>query len=98
MLGISKNFLLTFSFVVHCSLTSDLLMSNMRQILGCRNTSSLFRRDIQSSQLSHPHSNKLIGMARKMSYLLQFSMLASVYNLARDCIDTFPNAGHASIF
>ena len=89
-LGISNSFFLIVLFVMCWFFTSVILTRNMRCILRCKNTSILFSRDIQSVQLSHTHSNILIGMARKMCYLLRLSMLASVQNLARAPIDIFP--------
>ena len=95
MLGISKNFLLTVSFVMCWYLTSAILVPNMCRMLRCRNNLSFFRRDARSAHLSHPHSNILMEMSRKMRYLLQLSMLVSVHNLARDPIDAFYGARRA---
>ena len=97
MLGISKNFFLTLSFVMCWSFISAIMMHNMRQMLRCRNTSSFFGRDVRSAQLSHSHSNRLMGIARKIGYLLQFLTLASVQNLARAPIDEFSAARRASM-
>ena len=47
---------------------------------------------MKSSQLSHPHRSKLMGMARKISYLLQLPTLASLQILTKDPIDAFPAA------
>ena len=72
-------------------------MPSMRRMLQCRNMSIVFRRDVRSAQLSHTHSNRFMGMARNMRYLLQFLILASVQNLARAPIDTFTAARRASM-
>ena len=90
ILGISNNFFLAISFVMCWYFNSYILMPNMRQMLRLRYTSSFFRKDVRITQISHSHSKILIGMARKMRYLLQFSTLASVQNLARSPIDAFP--------
>ena len=45
-----------------------------------------------SAQISHPHSNRLLGMVINMRYLLQFLTLASVHNLLRAPFDAFPDA------
>ena len=87
MLVISKKSFLTVSFVICWYFTSSILMPNMRRILQFSNTSSFFRRDVWIAQISYPHSNILMGIARKIRYLLQLSALASVYNLAKDPID-----------
>ena len=97
MLGISKYFHLNVSFVMCWSFTSVILMPTMRRMLQCRNTSIFFRRDVRSAHISHTHSNRLIGMAIKISYLLRLSSLASVQNLARAPIDAFPAARRASM-
>ena len=89
MLILLNNFLLTISFVIRCSFNSAILMPSMRQMLQCRNTSSLFLRDVWSAYLSHPHGNELIGIVRKMRYSLQLLTLASVQKLARAPIDAF---------
>ena len=57
-----------------------------------------FSRDVRSAQISHPHSNRLIVMARKMRYLLLFLTLDFVQNLARSLIDAFPDAMCALMF
>ena len=95
MLGISTHFLLTVSFVMCLYFTSDMLMPDMCQMLLCRHTSIFFRRDVRSNQLSHPHSNRLAGMARKTRYLLRLSTLASAQNLERAPIDAFPDSRRA---
>ena len=87
MLGISKNLFLTVSFVINCNSTSSIFMPSMRQILRCRKTSILKRRDEQIDQLSHPHRSKFMGMASKMRYLLRLLTLASVHILVRAPID-----------
>ena len=97
MLVISKNLFLTVSFVMCCSFNSSILMTSMLRMLQCRKTSSFFMRDVQSAQLSHPHSSKLMGMARKMRYLLQLSTLSSIHNLAMDPIDVLTDARRVSI-
>ena len=95
-LGISNSFFLIVLFVMCWSFTSVILTRNMRCILRCKNTSILFSRDIQSVQLSHTHSNILMGMARKIRYLLQLLTLDSIQNCERDPIDAFPSARRAS--
>ena len=90
MLGISKNFLLTVSFVMCWSFTSVIIIPDMRRMLRCRNISRFFSRDVQSSQISHPHSKRLMGMVIKISYLLKLSTLTSIQTLARAPIDEFP--------
>ena len=95
-LGISNNFFLIVSFVVCWSFTSVVLTRNMRRILRFKNTSILFSRDIQSAQLSHTHSNRLMGMARNIRYLLQLLTLESIQNCERDPIDVFPSDRRAS--
>ena len=97
MLSISKYFLLTVSFVMRQSFTQVILMHSMRRMLWCRNTSSFSMRDFRSAQLLHPHSSRLIGMAREIRYLLWLLTLASVKNLARAPIDEFPAARRVSI-
>ena len=72
-------------------------MPNMRRMLGCRNTSSFFRRDVWSAQISYPHINRLIGMASKIRYLLLLLTLASVQNLERAPVDAFSDARCASM-
>ena len=52
---------------------------------------------MRSSHISHPHTSKLIGMVRKMRYLLQFLTLAFVHNLERYPIDATSAARHASV-
>ena len=64
-----------------------MLMPSMRHILHCRKTSSLFRRDVQSSQISHPRRSRLVVMSGKMSYLLWFSTMTYDQNLWGDPID-----------
>ena len=71
------------------------MITNMPRMLQCKNTSSFFRKNVRSAQLSHPHSHILMGMARKIRYLLRLLILASVQNLARDPIDAFPAARRA---
>ena len=90
ILGILKNFFFTVLFVMCWSFTSAILMPNIIWMLRFSNTSSFFRRDVRSPQLSHTHSNRFMGMARKIRYLLLLLTLASVQNLARAPIDAFP--------
>ena len=90
MLGISNSFRLTVSFVMCWSFTSVIIIPDMRRMLRCRNISRFFSRNVQSSQILHPHSNRLMGMVIKISYLLQLSTLASIQTLARDPFDEFP--------
>ena len=97
VLGISKNFFLTVSFVMCWYLASAILMPNRRWMLRCSNTSSVFWRYVRSAHISYPHSNRLMGMARNMRYLLRFLTLSYVHNLVRDHIYEFPDARCASI-
>ena len=97
ILGISNSFFLTVSFVMCWYFTSFILVPNMCQMLRCRNTLIFFRRDLHISHLSHTHSNRLMGMARKIRYLLLLSTLSSVKNLARAPIDEFPYSRRASM-
>ena len=97
MLVKSNNLFLTVSFVMCWYFTLDILMHNMRQMLQCRNISRLFRRDIRSAESSHPHSNRLTGMARKIRYLLRLTTLVSVQNVARAPIDEFPASRRVSM-
>ena len=53
---------------------------------------------MRSAQISHFHSNILMGMVRKMRYMMKLSTLASVHNLARYPIDEFPDAIHVSMY
>ena len=92
MLGILKNFFLTVSFVMYWYFTSSILMPYMRQVLWCRNNSSFFRRDVHSAQLSHPHSNLLMGMTKNMRYSLRLLTPTSVHNLAMSPLYEFSSA------
>ena len=89
VLGISNNLFLIVSFVTRYYLISAILMPSMRRMLRFSKTSSFKRRDVQSTQVSYPHRSKLMGMARKMRYLLIFLTLVSVHNLAGAPIDVF---------
>ena len=90
MLVISKNFLLTVSFVMCWSFTSVILIPNTRRMLRYKNISSFFNRDVRSSQISYPYINILMGIAKKIRYLLLLLALAYVHNLSRAAIDAFP--------
>ena len=86
ILGILKNFVMCWCLI------SAILMPNMCEMLRCCNNTFFKRSDVQNAQLSHPHINLLMGMARKTRYLLRLSKLASVKNLARSPIDDFTSA------
>ena len=92
MLGISKNLFLDVSFVMRCYLTLSILIPSMRHMLRCSNTSSFSRKGLWSTHISHPHSSRLMVMARKMIYFLLLSALLYFHNLARAPIDTFPDS------
>ena len=90
-------------FIPHCFIFSALLfhLSHINTWYKLYDSMKKYlhflRRDVRSAKISHLHRSRLVGMARKMRYLLRLSILASDQNLERAHIDEFPTARRASM-
>ena len=77
ILGISKNLWWIVSFVIIPFFTYVIVTPRIILMLQCSKTSSLFRIETCRDQLSHPHSIRFMGMARKIKYFLRRSTYVS---------------------
>ena len=67
-LGMLLNLLRISSTVILCFITCHRLMLMIFLVFLLTNLSNFFDRSTRSAQLSHPQSNKLIGLAIKIKY------------------------------
>lgn len=79
--GMSWKLLRICSFDMWSSITSDVLIPKMFRMAWCQKTFSLLMCDWHRAHVSHPHSSKFAGMARKMS----FFALRSAYGFFQKC-------------
>ena len=70
IVGMEKNLLRMEPFVILSSITCVMSILSIFLMLRCKNTSNLLSVVSLNAQLSLPHSKRLIGMARKIKYLL----------------------------